>query len=70
MKVGQKHKILIDSKEVGLEVSAEKSKYMLMPHQQNAGQNHNINISNRPSENVAQFIVFGNNSNKSNLNID
>jgi hypothetical protein len=33
---------LIDaSKEVGLEVYTEKTKYMLLCHYQNAGQNHN-----------------------------
>jgi hypothetical protein len=32
---------LIDSsKEVGLEVNTEKTKYMLLFHRQNAGQNH------------------------------
>jgi hypothetical protein len=36
---------LIDtSKEVGLEVNTEKTKYMLMSHHQNAGQNRNIKI--------------------------
>jgi hypothetical protein len=38
---------LIDaSKEVGLEVNTEKTKYMLSGHQ-NSGQNHNIKIANR-----------------------
>jgi hypothetical protein len=35
------------SKEVGLEVNAEKTKYMLLSRHQNAGQNHDINVSNR-----------------------
>jgi hypothetical protein len=48
--------ILIDaSKEVGFEVNAEKTKYMLLSRHQNAGQNHSINIANRSFENVAQF---------------
>jgi hypothetical protein len=35
---------LIDaSKETGLEVNTEKTKYMLLSHHQNAGQNHDIN---------------------------
>jgi hypothetical protein len=39
---------LIDaSKEVGLEVNKEKTKYMLLSRQQNAGQNHNIKIGDR-----------------------
>jgi hypothetical protein len=38
---------LIDaSKEVGLEVNAEKTKHMLLSRHQNAGQNHNIKIGN------------------------
>jgi hypothetical protein len=51
---------LIDaSKEVGLEVNGEKSKYMLLSHHQNAGQNHAIKIANRCFENVAQFKYLG-----------
>jgi hypothetical protein len=47
---------LIDSsKEVGLEVNAEKTKYMLLSHLQNAGQTHVINMANRCFENVTQF---------------
>ena len=39
-----KHKepLLFASKENCLEVNAEKTKYILMCHAQNAGQNHNI----------------------------
>jgi hypothetical protein len=43
------------SKEVGLEVGAEKTENMLLSHHQNAGQNHDMNIANRYFENVAQF---------------
>jgi hypothetical protein len=44
---------LIDaSKEVCLEENSEKSKYMLLSHQQNAGQNHHIKIAHRSFENV------------------
>jgi hypothetical protein len=51
---------LIDaSKEVGLEVKAEKTKYILLSHHQNAGQNHNIKIGDRSFENVAQFKYLG-----------
>jgi hypothetical protein len=35
------------SKEVGLEINAEKTKYMLLSYHQNAGQNHYIKIANR-----------------------
>jgi hypothetical protein len=43
----------------GLEVSTEKTKYMLLSRHQNAGQNHDIKISNRCFENVAQFRYLG-----------
>jgi hypothetical protein len=47
---------LIDaSKEVGLEINIEKTKYMLLSHQQNVGQNWDIKIANRSFENVSQF---------------
>jgi hypothetical protein len=48
---------LIDvNKEVGLEINVEKTKYMLLSRQQNAGQNHDIKMANRSFENLAQFI--------------
>jgi hypothetical protein len=44
---------LIDaSKEVGLEVNIEKTKYMLLSRNQNAGQNLDLKIGNRYFENV------------------
>jgi hypothetical protein len=47
------------SKEVGLEVNAEKTKYMLLSRQQNAEQNQDIKIGNRWFENVAHFRYLG-----------
>jgi hypothetical protein len=47
------------SKEVGLEVNVEKTKYMLVSHDQNAGQNRDIKIGNRSFENVSQFKYLG-----------
>jgi hypothetical protein len=45
---------LIDvSKEVGLEMSTENTKHMLLSHYQNASQNHDIKIANRFIENMA-----------------
>jgi hypothetical protein len=49
---------LIDSsKEVGLEVNTEMTKYeyILLSYQQNVGQYHDIKIANRSFENVTQF---------------
>jgi hypothetical protein len=47
------------SKEIGLEVNTEKTKYMFLPCRQNAGQNHDIKVANRCFENVAQFRYLG-----------
>jgi hypothetical protein len=47
------------SKEVGLEVNAENTKYVLLSRHQNAGQNHGIKIANRCFENVAVFKYLG-----------
>jgi ribosomal protein S2 len=49
----------LGNKEGGLRVNAEKTKYMLLSHNQNAGQNHDMMIGNRCSENVAQFRYLG-----------
>jgi hypothetical protein len=43
------------SKEVGLEVNVEKTKYMLVSHDQNANQIWDIKIGNRSFENISQF---------------
>jgi hypothetical protein len=51
--------VIDTSKEVGLEASTEKTKYMLLSRHQNAGQNHDINIGNRSFENVAEFKYLG-----------
>jgi hypothetical protein len=44
---------LIDaSKEVGLDVNVEETKYMLVSRDQNAGQNREIKVENRSFKNV------------------
>jgi hypothetical protein len=47
------------SKEVGLEVNVEKTKYMLVSRDQNAGQNRDIKIANRSFENVSKLKYLG-----------
>jgi sorting nexin-29 len=57
----EKHtQTLIDaSKEVDLETNVERTKYMLLSHHQNVGQNRDIKIGNRSFENVSQFKYSG-----------
>jgi hypothetical protein len=51
---------LIDaSREDSLEINIQKTKYMLLFCHQNAGQNRNIKIENRPLENISQFKYLG-----------
>jgi hypothetical protein len=51
---------LIDaSKEVGLEINIEKTKFMLLSRRQNVGQNRDIKIANRSFENVSQIKYLG-----------
>jgi hypothetical protein len=47
------------SKELGLEVNTEKTKYMLVSRHYNAGQNYDIKKAGRYFENVAKFRYLG-----------
>jgi hypothetical protein len=47
--------LLGTSREVSLEVNAEKTKYMVVFHHQNAGHGHNLLTANKFFENVAEF---------------
>jgi hypothetical protein len=51
--------ILICSRHAGLEINAEKSKYMIMSRHPNSGQNQNIRVVNESSENVAKLKHLG-----------
>jgi hypothetical protein len=51
--------LVIASKEIGLGVNAEKTKYMVMSRDQNAGQNGNIQIGYKSFETVEQFKYLG-----------
>ena len=51
---------LVDAtREIGLEVSADKTKYMVMSRDQNAGQNHSVRIDNSIFERVEEFKYLG-----------
>ena len=53
-------KALVDgSKEVGLEANADKTKYMVMSRDQNAGRCHNIKIDNSPYERLEELKYLG-----------
>jgi hypothetical protein len=51
--------LLDASREVGLEVNTEKTKYMLMSHYQVAGKKHSIKIANKSFEDVVKFKYLG-----------
>ena len=47
------------SKEIGLEVNADKPKYMVMSRDQNAGESHSMKIDNSSFERVEEFKYLG-----------
>jgi len=51
--------LFVSSKEIGLEVNADKTKYMVMSRDQNAGQSHNIKIDNRSFARVEELRYLG-----------
>jgi ribosomal protein S2 len=50
---------MLASKEVSLEVNAEKAKYILLSCHRNAGRNHDVKIAKRCFENVMHFRYLG-----------
>jgi hypothetical protein len=52
------------SKELGLEIKTEETKYMLLSSHQNAGQNPDIKVAKMLFGNAAGFKCLGNSSNK------
>ena len=47
------------TREIGLEVNADKTKYMVMSRDQNAGRNHSVRINNNTFERVEKFKYLG-----------
>lgn len=56
---GDDTETLLDAtREVCLEVNTVKAKYMFLSHHLNAGQNQNINITNKQPRNVVKLKCF------------
>jgi hypothetical protein len=57
--IKQNTKTLLEARrDVGLQINAEKTKYMIMTHHPNSGQNQNM-ITNESFENVEKFKYLG-----------
>jgi hypothetical protein len=57
--------LVVASKESGLDVNVDKTKFMVMFGEQNAGLSHNMKTDNSSIERVEEFIYLGTNLNKS-----
>jgi len=51
--------LVVASKEIGLEVNADKTKYMVMSRDQNAGRSYSMKIDNSSFERVEEFKYLG-----------
>jgi len=51
--------LLVGRKEIGLEVNADKTKYLVMSRDQNAGRSRNIKTDNNSFERVEEFNYLG-----------
>jgi hypothetical protein len=51
--------LLVATKEIGLEVNPEKTKYLLKTRSENIGQKHSVKIANRSFEDMAKFKYLG-----------
>jgi hypothetical protein len=51
--------LVVATKEIGLEVSADKTKYMVMSRDRNAGQDDRVKVDNSSIERVEEFKYLG-----------
>jgi len=51
--------LVVAAKEIGLEVNADKAKYIVMSRDQNAGRTHSMKINNSSFERVDEFKYLG-----------
>ena len=55
----QPEALIVASKEIGLEVNTDKTKYMVTSRDQNAGRSQNMRTENRSFERVGEFKYLG-----------
>jgi len=53
--------LVVSSKEIVLEVNADKTQYMVMSRDQNAGRSHSMKTDNSSCERVEEFKYLGRN---------
>jgi hypothetical protein len=51
--------LVVATKEIGLEVNADKTKYMVVARDENAGRSHSMKIDNSSIERVEEFKYLG-----------
>jgi len=51
--------LIVASKEIGLEVNSDKTRYMVVSRDQNEGRSHSMKIDNRSFERVEELKYFG-----------
>ena len=51
--------LVVGTKEIGLEVNADKTKYMVMSREQTAGLSHTMKVDNSSIERVEEFKYLG-----------
>jgi len=56
---GNAEALVVPSKETGLEINADKTKYMVMPRDQTAGRSHSTKIDNSSFAMVEEFKYLG-----------
>jgi hypothetical protein len=49
--------LVVATKEIGLEVNTDKTKYMVMSWDRNAGRGHGVKIENTGQQNLTFFLV-------------
>ena len=59
--------LVVASKENGLQVNADKTKYMVMSREQNVRRSHNIKIDNSSFERVEEFKYLGTTLNQNSI---